>query len=190
MREQMKPANITALLHQWKNGRQEAFDELFPFVYNELRRRASAYLRSERGGHTLQTTALVHEAYLKLSGKSEVEFEDRDHFFAIAATAMRRILVDHARSKKREKRGGSENSVSLDDAAGAAAAERSIDLIALDDALTRLSSFDQRQAAVVEMKYFGGMTNDETANALGISNATVRRDWDLAKAWLFQQLSN
>jgi len=180
---------ITALLHEWKSGRKNAFDELFPFIYDELRRRASSYLRNERSGHTLQTTALVNEAYMKLLDKVEVDYEDRNHFFAIAAQAMRRILVDHARAKKSKKRGGKNENLPLEEARFISKTEKSIDLVALDDALNELAEFDERQAKVVELKYFGGMTNDETAEVLNISNVTVRRDWNMAKAWLYQQIA-
>ncbi len=181
--------NITALLHEWKQGKKEAFDKLFPFVYDELRRRASAYLRNERQGHTLQTTALVNEAYLKLVDKSEVDYEDRNHFFAIAANAMRRILVDHARTRKREKRGGKDENLPIDQAKFSSSNEKSVDLVALDDALNRLAEFDERQAKIVELKYFSGMTIEETADVLGISNVTVRRDWNIAKAWLRYEIT-
>lgn len=180
---------ITELLHEWKQGKKEAFDQLFPFVYDELRRRASRYLQNERSGHTLQTTALVHEAYLKLFDKNEIDYADRNHFFAIAASAMRQILVDYARTRKRQKRGGKDENFPLEEARCVSAQEKSIDLIALDEALTELAEFDERQSKIVELKYFGGMTIDETAEVLGISNIAVRRDWDLAKAWLFQEIS-
>ncbi|MEZ5426267.1 MAG: sigma-70 family RNA polymerase sigma factor [Pyrinomonadaceae bacterium] len=186
--EKKDARQITALLHEWKKGKKDAFDQLFPFVYHELRRRASAYLRNERRGHTLQTTALVNEAYLKLVDKDEIEWEDRNHFFAIAAQAMRRILVDHARTKKRKKRGGENEDLPLEEARFVSATEKSVDLVALDDALNELAQFDRRQAQVVELKYFGGMTVDETAEVLGISNVTVRRDWNMAKAWLHGRL--
>lgn len=181
---------ITALLHEWKDGKKDAFDELFPFVYEELRRRASSYLRSERSEHTLQTTALVNEAYLKLIDKNEIGYKDRNHFFAIAASAMRRILVDHARSRKRKKRGGKDENLPLDDARYVSVNDKSVDLVTLDEALDELAEFDERQAKVVELKYFGGMTNDETAEVLNISNVTVRRDWKMAKAWLHQQINS
>ena len=178
------------LLHEWKNGKKEAFDELFPYVFNELKRRASAYLRNEREGHTLQTTALVNEAYLKLVDKENIEWEDRNHFIAVAANAMRRILVDYARMKKRDKRGGQYADLPLEEAKHISVNDKSVDLVALDEALNELANFDERQAKIVELKYFGGMTNDETAEVLGISNVTVRRDWNMAKAWLHQQLKN
>ena len=188
--ENQNTQHITALLHDWKDGKKDAFDELFPLVYNELRRRASVYLRNERKGHTLQTTALVNEAYLKLFDQNELEYEDRNHFFAIAANAMRRILVDYARARKRKKRGGKDENLPLDEARFVSTNEKSVDLVRLDEALNELAKFDERQSKVVELKYFGGMTNDETAKVLGISNVTVRRDWNMAKAWLHQQIKN
>ena len=187
--EEQNTRQITALLHEWKSGKKDAFDELFPFVYDELRRRASVYLRNERSGHTLQTTALVNEAYMKLVDKGEIDYEDRNHFFAIAANAMRRILVDYARTRKRDKRSGKDENLPLDEARFISSNDKSVDLVALDEALKELAEFDKRQAKVVELKYFGGMTNDETAEVLNISNVTVRRDWDLAKAWLHQQIA-
>ncbi len=188
--EKQNTQHITALLHEWKSGKKDAFDELFPFVYEELRRRASAYLRNERSGHTLQTTALVNEAYMKLVDKDDIDYEDRNHFFAIAASAMRRILVDYARTRKRDKRGGKDENLPLNEARFISSNEKSVDLVALDEALNELAQFDERQAKVVELKYFGGMTTDETAEVLNISNVTVRRDWNMAKAWLFQELRN
>jgi RNA polymerase sigma factor (TIGR02999 family) len=188
--EKQQTQHITALLHEWKEGKKDAFDKLFPYVYDELKRRASNYLRNERSGHTLQTTALVNEAYLKLINQENIDFQDRNHFFAIAASAMRQILVDHARTRKRDKRGGKDENLPLDEARRISSNEKSVDLVALDEALNQLAVFDKRQARVVELKYFGGMTNDETARILEISNVTVRRDWDMAKAWLHQQITN
>lgn len=185
---EQNPQNITQLLHDWKSGKKEAFDELMPLVYDELRRQASYYLKGERAGHTLQTTALINEAYMKLVDKNEIEYENRNHFFAIAANAMRRILVDYARTRNREKRGGQNEDLPLDEAFYIPANEKSVDLVTLDEALTRLAKFDERQASVVELRYFSGMTINETAEVLGISNITVRRDWDLAKAWLYQEI--
>lgn len=181
---------ITRLLHEWQEGNKEALDELLPYVYDDLKRRASAYLKSERREHTLQTTALVNEAYLRLVDKHEIQWEDRNHFFAIAAQAMRRILVDYARQRKRKKRGGSKVDLPLDEARYFSSKESEVDLEALDQALGRLAEFDARQAKIVELKYFGGMTLDETAELLGISNATVKRDWNLARAWLRRQLTS
>lgn len=182
--------NITRMLKDWSGGKREALDELLPFVYNELHRQASRYLRKERGDHTLQTTALIHEAYMRLIDQNEVEWQNRAHFFAIAAQTMRRILVDYARTRKREKRGGDDVKLQLDDAMNVSTKEKSIDLVALDEALNRLAEFDERQAKVVELRYFSGMTEEETAEVLDISPATVRRDWNMAKAWLFHQLKN
>jgi RNA polymerase sigma-70 factor, ECF subfamily len=176
------------MLKDWSGGKREALDELLPFVYNELHRQASRYLRRERGDHTLQTTALINEAYMKLIDQNEVEWQNRAHFFAIAAQTMRRILVDYARTRKREKRGGDDVKLQLDDAINVSTKEKSIDLVALDEALNRLAEFDERQARVVELRYFSGMTEEETAEVLDISPATVRRDWNMAKAWLFHQL--
>lgn len=166
----------------------QAFDEVAEYVYNDLHRRASAYLRNERPGHTLQTTGLVHEAFIKLIDKQEIEWQDRDHFFAVAAQAMRRILVDHARSRTRHKRGGKDEDLPLDEARQMPSDRSGVDVIALDEALNTLATFDERQAKIVELKYFGGMTLDETADVLGVSNVTVKRDWQIARAWLRQQL--
>ena len=160
-----------------------------PLVYDELRRQASRYLRKEREGHTLQTTALIHEAYLRIVGAGEIEWQNRSHFFALASTVMRRILVDYARERKRDKRGGSAGNLPLDEALMISANEKSVDLIALDEALNRLAKLDERQARVVELRYFSGLSIDETAEVLGIANATVRLDWNLAKAWLKQEIT-
>jgi RNA polymerase sigma factor (TIGR02999 family) len=184
--------HITQLLRQWSDGRREALDELMPLLYDELRRQARRYLRKERAGHTLQTTALIHEAYLKLVDQNQVEWQNRAHFFGIAAQMMRRILVDYAKTRHRRKRGGAAENLPLEEAALVAmpaAPEKSIDLVALDEALTRLAEFDPRQARVVELRYFSGLDIDETARVLGISNATVRREWNLAKAWLRRQIT-
>ena len=181
--------SITKMLREWSDGRREALDELLPLVYDELHRQAARYLRRERQDHTLQTTALIHEAYLKLIDQRSTNWESRTHFFAIAAQAMRRILVDYARKKNSGKRGGADSDLSLDEAAHVATNEKSVDLVALDEALTRLATEDEQQARVVELRYFGGMTLDETANALGISPATISRDWAMAKAWLHRELT-
>ncbi len=181
--------NITRMLKEWSGGNRDALDQLLPLVYDELHRQASRYLRRERGDHTLQTTALIHEAYLKLIDQRDVRWQNRAHFFAIASTAMRRILVDYARERHRVKRGGSAENLPLDEAFQISSKEKSIDLIALDEALTRLAKFDGRQAQVVELRYFSGLSNDETAEVLGVSNATVRLDWNLAKAWLKQEIT-
>ncbi len=181
--------HITQLLKQWSEGNQQILDELMPLVYEELRRQASRYLRREREGHTLQTTALIHEAYLKLIDQKNVDWQNRSHFFAIAAQSMRRILVDYARERHREKRGGAAENLPIEEAAFVVSGEKSVDLVALDEALTRLARFDERQARVVELRYFSGLSIDETAEILGVSNVTVRRDWNLAKAWLHQEIS-
>ena len=180
---------ITQMLREWGDGKAEALDELLPHIYNELHRQAAAYLRRERPNHTLQTTALVHEAYLKLVDQRQVEWKSRGHFFALAATAMRRILVDHARNRNREKRGGPGENISLSDELLAAAEETNIDVIALDEALSRLAEFDPQQERIVEMRYFAGLSLDDTAAALGISRATAARDWAVAKAWLHRELT-
>ena len=182
--------NITEILRQWSNGKREALDELMPLVYAELRRQATQYLRRERPNHTLQTTALINEAYLKLIDQRDVNWESRSHFFAIASQAMRRILVDYARTRNREKRGGAVENLPLEEALQIQAMEgRSVDLIALDEALTRLAEIDEQQARVVELRYFADLSLEATAEALHISRATVARDWSVAKAWLFRELS-
>lgn len=182
------PAEITLLLGKWREGDSEALEKVAQYVYDELRRRASAYMRKERPGHTLQTTGLVHEAFIKLIDKRAIEWNDRNHFVAVASQAMRRILVDHARNRKRDKRGGEHENLPLDDVKEVSSGSISVDLVDLDEALHKLATFDQRQAQIVELKYFGGMTLDETAEILGISRVTVKRDWLIAKAWLRQQL--
>lgn len=180
--------NVTEMLKEWSDGKSEVLDDLMPLVYDELRRQASRFLRKERSNHTLQTTALINEAYLKLIDQRNVQWQNRAHFFAIASTAMRRILVDYARERHREKRGGAAENLPLDEALQISSDEKSVDLIALDEALTRLAEFDRRQAKTVELRYFSGLSIDETAEVLGVSNATVRLDWNLAKAWLYNQL--
>ena len=169
-------------------GNKEAEDRLIPLVYAELRRLASHYLRGERSDHTLQPTALVHEAYLRLTRMQEVDWQSRAHFFATAATVMRRILVDHARAQRAEKREGFREAVSLDGAL-VVSTGRSADLIALDEALDRLSKIDARRSRIVELRFFGGLSEEETAQALGISARTVKRDWRVAKAWLYNEVS-
>jgi RNA polymerase sigma factor (TIGR02999 family) len=180
---------ITRLLEQWSNGDAEVLDDLMPLVYHELRRQASGYLRRERPNHTLQPTALINEAYLKLIGQRDVKWQNRAHFFAFAAQAMRRILVDYARERKREKRGGAPENLPLDEALTIVSQEKSIDLVALDEALNKLAAFDERQAKVVELRYFSGLSIEETAEVLHVSNVTVRRDWNMAKAWLHQEIT-
>ena len=182
------PQNVTELLIGWSKGDKEALDSLVPLVYDELRRQASRYLRHERVGHTLQTTALIHEAYLRLVDQKNVHWQNRAHFFGIAAQLMRRILVDHARTKKRAKRGGSNIRVSFNDAT-AMAQGQDLDIVALDEALERLAEIDEQQSRIVELRFFSGLTVDETAEVLGISPATVKRDWSMAKAWLHREVT-
>jgi len=184
-----KSKEIAQMLREWSGGKQEALDALLPLVYEELRRQASRYLRRERRDHTLQTTALIHETYLKLIDQREVNWQNRAHFFGIAAQAMRRILVDYARRRHREKRGGIGEDLPVEAAALAVSGERSIDLVALDEALTRLAQFDRRKAQIVELKFFSGLSIEETAEVLHISPATVKNDWRTAKAWLYQEIT-
>ena len=179
---------ITMLLGRLRDGDRDAADALLPLIYSELHRIAEAHMRRERPDHTLQATALVNEAYMKLVGQSEASWNDRGHFLAVAATAMRRILVNHARSRGRLKRGGDRRRQGLEDVA-TLAGQPDVDLVALDEALTRLSSFDERKARVVEYRYFGGLSIEDTSNLLGISVATVKRDWEMARAWLLRELS-
>ena len=180
--------NITDLLVSYGRGDKESLDKLMPVVYDELRRQAARYLRREQPGHTLQTTALIHEAYVRLVDQRNVQWQNRAHFFGIAAQMMRRILVDHARTKKRAKRGGSDIKVSLDDATVAVKGQ-DLDVVAVDEALTRLAKIDEQQSRVVELRFFSGLTVEETAEVMGISPATVKRDWSMAKAWLHRELS-
>ena len=179
---------VTELLQQWSNGRNDARDQLFPVIYAELRRLAAGYMRHERVDHTLQPTALVHEAFLKLIDQRAVRWQSRAHFFGIAAQAMRRILVDHARAHAADKRGAGESPVSLDEARLVGTAP-SVDVIALDEALTRLAALDPLQSRLVEARFFGGLTIDEAAELFQISPATVGREWTLAKAWLYAELA-
>ncbi len=187
-RREREASKITQMLREWSDGKTEALDNLLPLVYDELHRQAARFLRKERPGHTLQTTALINEAYLKLIDRRDVNWESRTHFFAVAAQAMRRILVDYAKAKHREKRGGDNIKLSLEKAMLVAAEEKGVDLIALDEALNKLNFLDEQQARVVELKYFSGLSLVETAEALHISRATVARDWEAARAWLFREL--
>jgi RNA polymerase sigma factor (TIGR02999 family) len=182
------PQNVTQLLVEGSKGSKEALDQLLPIVYEELRRQAARYLRHERAGHTLQTTALIHEAYIRLIDQKNVEWQNRAQFFGIAAQLMRRILVDHARTRKRSKRGGSKLRVSLDQAM-AVTKNRDLDLVALDEALERLAQIDPQQSRVVELRFFSGLSVEETAEVLSVSPATVKRDWSVAKAWLHREIS-
>lgn len=179
---------VTHILKQISGGDSRAADLLLPIVYDQLHALAGAYLRHERAGHTLQTTALVHEAYLKLVDQTQAQYHNRAHFYAIAAQAMRRILVNHARDAKRLKRGGDRQRIELDETPGAAPQE-SVDLDALDRSLQRLATLDDRKARTVEMRFFGGMSIEDTASALGVAPATVKRDWDFARAWLHRDMS-
>jgi RNA polymerase sigma factor (TIGR02999 family) len=178
---------VTGLLKAWRQGEPAALDELIPLVYGELRRIAAHYLRQERRGHTLQTSALVNEAFLRLVDQT-VDWRNRAQFFGIAARLMRQILVDHARHRDRAKRGGGQIQVALDEALDVAQT-RDADLVALDEALTALAQFDPQQSRVVELRYFGGLTIAETAEVLGVSDSTVEREWNLARAWLLRELS-
>jgi RNA polymerase sigma factor (TIGR02999 family) len=178
--------DITSLLDRWGAGDPGAFDELLPLVYAELRRLADAYLRRERGDHTLQPTALVHEAYLRLTGLRTANFENRTHFYGAAATAMRRVLVDHARKRRTLKRGQGAP-LSLDDAPDVGIDMR-IDLVSLDDALEKLARVAPRPAKVVELRFFGGLSVEETATVLSVAPATVKRHWAFARAWLHRAL--
>ena len=176
------------MLQEWSNsGNREALDRLMPIVYDELRRQAGRYLKHERQGHTLQTTALVHEAYVRLIDQAGVQWQNRAHFYAIAAEMMRRILVDHARKRGAAKRGGDAVRVTLNEALNAPE-KQDPDLIAVDEALTKLAAMDRQQARVVELRFFGGLNVEETAEVLGISERTVKRDWSVAKAWIRREL--
>lgn len=177
-------ADVTALLGDLRQGRREAFEELLPQVYDELRRIAHLQLRRERNGHTLNTTALVHEAYVKLVDHQHMDWQNRAHFYAVAATAMRRVLISYARKRTAEKRGGGVVDVTFDEAFGRFSDERAEELVALDEALERLEQLNARHARVVECRYFGGLTIEETAAVLGVSPITVTRDWRMARAWL------
>jgi RNA polymerase sigma factor (TIGR02999 family) len=182
------PHEITQLLAEWSEGNQAALDQLYPLVYNELRRLAHGYLRRERKGHTLQTTALINEAYLRLVDQKHVHWSNRSHFFGISAQIMRRILIDHARRYDYAKRGGGAQRISLDEAA-VVAKQRGRALLMLDEALKSLAKIDLRRSQVVELRYFGGLNNEEIAGVLKISENTVMRDWNMARAWLYQELS-
>jgi RNA polymerase sigma-70 factor, ECF subfamily len=181
------PIEVTSLLVAWGNGDKQAMEQLMPLVYEELRRLASRHLGRERAGHTLQTTALVHEAYLRLVDQREADWQNRAHFFAVAAQMMRRILVDYARARRFAKRGGGARQVSLDEAL-VISDERAAEVVALDEALIALAEFDERKSNMVELRFFGGLSIEETAEVMGISPGTVMRDWTLAKAWLQREI--
>jgi RNA polymerase sigma factor (TIGR02999 family) len=181
------PSDITGLLRKWTAGDKAAIEQLTPLIYNELRGLAHRHLRRERRDHTLQSTALVHEAWLRLVDQKQANWQDRAHFFAVSGQMMRRILVDHARAQQREKRGGGAQLLVLDEALDIPR-QRSLELIALDDALDDLAKLDARQSQVIEMRFFAGLSIDETAEALGISKATANRDWVTGRAWLLREL--
>lgn len=187
-KNQISPGEVTTLLHSWSRGEQAAFDQLAPVIYAELRRLARRYMARERRDHTLQPTALVHEAYLRLAELQHLHWKSRLHFYAISAQVMRRVLVDFARSRERRKRGGSYQRISLEDCVEFGQ-QHDAALIALDDALTTLASADPRKCQVVEMKFFGGLSAEEIAESLQVSEETVLRDWKLAKLWLLRELS-
>lgn len=180
---------ITQLLQKWSDGNSAALEKLIPLVYNELHRQAAHLMRKERLDHTLQTTALIHETYLKLIDQREVGWENRAHFFAVAAGMMRRILVDHARARTRGKRGGAAVKLTLNEDILTGQNDNTELLIALDEALGRLEQIDERQARIVELRYFSGLTMEETAAVLNISRSTVAEDWAMAKAWLHRELT-
>ena len=182
------PKEVTQLLVAWRNGDQDARDELMPLVYQELHRLAHQYMSRERPGHTLQTSALVNEAFLRLADQTDVQWQNRAHFVGIAGQMMRRILVDYARNRGYAKRGGSALQVSLDEEL-IVSEERSAEVVALDDALQSLARLDERKSRLVELRFFGGLSIEETAEVLGVSPGTVMRDWTLAKAWLRREMS-
>jgi RNA polymerase sigma factor (TIGR02999 family) len=187
-RDASRRQQVSQLLAAWTNRDSAARDALLPVVYDELHRLAHHYMRGERQGHTLQTTALVNEAYIRLVDLDRMQWRDRAHFFAMAATLMRRILVDYARERSRDKRGGGVSVTSLDDQV--AVSKASVDVVALDEALDRLAAMDRQQSQIVELRFFSGLTIEETAEALDLSPATVKREWTSAKAWLHQQLGD
>ena len=181
--------NITQLLKSAQEGNRQSLDDFLPLVYDELKKIAAYKISLERSNHTLQATALVHEAYLRLIDQHSVNWQNRAHFFAIASEMMRRILVNYAESHNAKKRGDGKTLISLDDAENLAIAENEVDLIFLDNALNELADFDENQARIVEMKFFGGLTNEEVAEVLGISDSTVKREWRMARAWLTSKMT-
>jgi RNA polymerase sigma factor (TIGR02999 family) len=183
------PHEVTRLLDEWRQGDPAALEKLAPLVYQDLQRLAHGYMQGQRLGHTLQTTALVNEAYLRLAGQAKPSFANRAHFLAVAATAMRQILVDHAKATHRQKRGAGAQRVELDEAA-LILPQPATELLALNQAMEKLSTLDERKARVVELKYFGGLKEEEIAEVLKISTVTVRRDWVFSKAWLYAELHN
>jgi RNA polymerase sigma-70 factor (ECF subfamily) len=193
MRADLAANDLTGLLIEWARGDTAALDQLTPLVYDEIRRIAHRYVQHEREGQTLQTTALVHEAYLRLAGSQRVDWQNRAHFFAVTAQVMRHILIDHARRRQYIKHGGEVQRVSIDAATKEAALmsqPRAAELLALDEALTELAKLDPRKSRVVELRYFGGLSLEETADVLEVSAMTVRRDWRAAKAWLYKAVNS
>jgi RNA polymerase sigma-70 factor (ECF subfamily) len=188
--EQSTPPDVTALLLAWRAGDAGAGERLLPAVYAELHRQAERAMRREGGAHTLQATALIHEAYLRLVDQRRVEWRNRAHFFGIAAQTMRRVLVDHARGRLAEKRGGAMQRVTLGDVGAGPADDSALDVLALHEALERLAELDPDQARLVELRYFGGLGIEETAEALGVSSSTVKREWAVARAWLRRELES
>lgn len=189
---QKSTSPVTELLARWRSGDQNALDALMPLVYSELRQLAQHYLRKERSDHTLQSTALVHEAYMRLAGQSPPQWQNRAHFFGIAAHLMRQILVEHARGRAAAKRGGGATRMTLDESLGmsiAIAQQNEIDVIVLDKALQDLTELDAQQGRIVELRFFGGLTIEDTSEVLGISPATVKREWVTARAWLFRAMT-
>ena len=182
-----EPKRVTKLLIRWGEGDHEAQEELLPIVYEELRRMAKGYMRGENSGHTFQTTELIHEAYLKMSASEDPDWKNRNHFFGVAANAMRQILVDYARGKARKKRGGSPHRIDLEMTA-LLSADHSSKIVALDEALKELAQFDERKSKVVELKFFGGMKIEEMSELLEVSPITIKRDWKFARAWLLNKL--
>ena len=185
----LSTSGVNGLLEDWRRGDRAAIEQLTPLVYQELRRIAHRYMQGERSGHTLQTTALVNEAYLRLAGQDQITWQNRAHFLAVSAQVMRRILIDHARRRRYLKYGGQLRQVSLAEAA-LMSAQRAAELVALDEALDELKRIDQRKSSVVELRYFGGLSLEETAQVLAVSLMTVRRDWQAAKAWLFRRINS
>jgi len=184
-----RTAEVTRLLVDWSEGRREAFERLVPLVYEDLRRVAAGYMKREAPGATLQPTALIHEAYVRLVDQRQVQWKNRAHFFGVAAAVMRRILVDQARARRADKRGGAWDRITLIDDEVAGAAADDLDILALHEALDRLAAFDPQQGRIVELRYYGGLTIEEAAEVIGISPATIVREWTLAKAWLRSALS-
>lgn len=178
---------VTKLLNDWSGGDKSALDKLIPLVHAELKQLARRYMKRERVNHTLQTSALINEAYLRLINQKQVQWQNRTHFFAIASQLMRRVLVDHARTRGYAKRGGAVHNISFDETA-IASSERAAQLIALDEALDNLAKIDPRQSRIVEMRFFGGLSIEETAEALSLSPATIKREWNAAKAWLYKEI--